>query len=125
GHVIGMVILFTGASLPLPILVRPAEAVPTATRTPTATKTATPTRTPTITRTPTRTLTPTITPTRTRTSTPTWTPTRTPTAPGGSVGILHYHTDHLGSVQVITNTDGSVFEFIRYTPYGEVRGHYN
>jgi RHS repeat-associated protein len=39
-------------------------------------------------------------------------------------GIVHYHLDHLGSTQVITNPDGSVFEYIRYKPYGEPR-HYN
>jgi RHS repeat-associated protein len=31
-----------------------------------------------------------------------------------------YHTDHLGSAQMITNTRGTVTEHIEYTPYGEL-----
>jgi RHS repeat-associated protein len=31
-----------------------------------------------------------------------------------------YHTDHLGSAQMITNKQGNVTEHIEYTPYGEL-----
>jgi RHS repeat-associated protein len=115
----------------------PVTATPTPTATPTWTPTitATPTRTPTPTATatstptPTRTptpLPPTFTPTRTptRTITPTPTATATPTPPGGITGVLHYHYDHLGSVQVITDADGVPFAYIRYKPYGEIRGRW-
>ncbi len=98
----------------------------TPTRTPTRTPTYTPTRTPTITPTFTPTRTPTITPTSTptntptRTATPTQTPTATPTP--GMTGLYHYHLDHLGSVQAITDqTGGPPIQQIRYKPYGEVR----
>ena len=47
----------------------------------------------------------------------------TPTPVGGdTLGIMHYHLDHLGSTQVITTQRGSVFRHIRYTAYGTVRG---
>ena len=39
--------------------------------------------------------------------------------------IAHYHTDHLGSTQVISNAVGTVVEHIRYMPFGEVRGRWN
>jgi RHS repeat-associated protein len=42
-----------------------------------------------------------------------------------TLGILHYHHDHLGSTQVITRADGSVFRYLRYSPYGDVRGSWN
>src|SRR5262249_39719949 len=99
GHVLLLVCVFSLTSLPLPIIVQPAWAggggMPTPTRTPTPS--------------------------------PSSTPTRTPTAPGGAttLGVKHYHFDHLGSTQVITNDDGTVFEYVRYRPYGEVRGHWN
>jgi RHS repeat-associated protein len=37
----------------------------------------------------------------------------------------HYHLDHLGSTQLVTSPTGGVLEYVRYTPYGEVRGRYN
>jgi RHS repeat-associated protein len=43
---------------------------------------------------------------------------------GGTV-IRHYHLDHLGSTQVVTDTAGDIVEQIRYLPYGTVRGHWN
>jgi RHS repeat-associated protein len=54
-------------------------------------------------------------------------PTPTPAPPGGTgaLGVKHYHLDHLGSTQAMTNADGSIYKQIRYKPYGEVRGHYN
>ncbi|MBQ3650303.1 MAG: hypothetical protein II957_08895, partial [Treponema sp.] len=30
-----------------------------------------------------------------------------------------YHSDHLGSAQLVTNLDGEVYQRIEYTPYGE------
>ncbi|MBI3785097.1 MAG: VCBS repeat-containing protein [Deltaproteobacteria bacterium] len=42
-----------------------------------------------------------------------------------TLGILHYHHDHLGSTQTITRADGGVFRHLRYTPYGEVRGSWD
>jgi hypothetical protein len=32
-------------------------------------------------------------------------------------GIYHYHYNHLGSVQVVTDANGAVAEYIRYKPY--------
>lgn len=49
-------------------------------------------------------------------------PTPTP-APASAVS--HYHTDHLGSTQLITDDDGDVVEHIRYLPYGLVRGRWD
>ena len=44
----------------------------------------------------------------------------------GSMPIAnHYHLDRLGSTQLITYAPGGVAEWVRYTPYGEVRGRYN
>jgi RHS repeat-associated protein len=70
GRVIGILIVFSVASLPLPLLVRPAGAI----------------------------------------------------TPGT---VVHYHLDHLGSTQVITDRRGNVVAYMRYTPYGELRGHYD
>lgn len=39
--------------------------------------------------------------------------------------VMHYHRDHLGSTQLITDRRGNVVTYIRYKPYGEVRGHYD
>ena len=58
-------------------------------------------------------------------STPLPTPTPTPTPPGGVGGVVHYHLDHLGSTQVMTDGSGGVYQYTRYTPYGELRGHWN
>lgn len=45
--------------------------------------------------------------------------------PPPAAAIVHYHVDHLGSTQVITDVVGAVVEHIRYMPYGEVRGRWN
>ncbi|GIW44743.1 MAG: hypothetical protein KatS3mg077_2025 [Candidatus Binatia bacterium] len=47
--------------------------------------------------------------------------------PPGSdtLGLMHYHLDHLGSTQILTREDGSVFRYVRYTAYGKVRGSYS
>ncbi|MGH7789918.1 MAG: RHS repeat-associated core domain-containing protein [Candidatus Binatia bacterium] len=37
----------------------------------------------------------------------------------------HYHYDHLGSVQVVTDATGLNVENLRYQPYGGVRGRWN
>ncbi|MFN8628237.1 MAG: toxin TcdB middle/N-terminal domain-containing protein [Candidatus Binatia bacterium] len=66
GHVVGIIVVWTVATLPLPLLLRPAQAQ------------ATP-------------------------------------------ALYHYHLDHLGSTQVITNSLGGEVEQIRYKPYGEIR----
>jgi RHS repeat-associated protein len=43
-----------------------------------------------------------------------------------STGVVrHYHVDHLGSTQVVTDRVGEVVEQIRYLPYGTVRGHWD
>jgi RHS repeat-associated protein len=39
--------------------------------------------------------------------------------------LRHYHLDHLGSTQVVTDEGGSIAEQIRYTPYGEIRGRWD
>jgi RHS repeat-associated protein len=58
--------------------------------------------------------------------TPAWAQSPTPTPTGGdTLGIMHYHLDHLGSTQVITTQSGTVFRHIRYTAYGTVRGPWN
>ncbi len=36
-----------------------------------------------------------------------------------------FHTDHIGSVTLLTDEDAGVVEFIRYTPYGEIRGRWD
>jgi RHS repeat-associated protein len=46
-------------------------------------------------------------------------------ADGGStaeerIKQYYYHSDHLGSAQVISNADGQEYERIEYTPYGEL-----
>lgn len=38
--------------------------------------------------------------------------------------VRHYHTDHLGSIQLVTDEDGNIEEQIRYFPYGKVRGRF-
>ncbi len=49
---------------------------------------------------------------------PTPTPTPLPT-------VSHFHSDHLGSTQMITDESGEVVEHIRYMPYGGVRGRWD
>jgi RHS repeat-associated protein len=39
--------------------------------------------------------------------------------------VRHYHVDHLGSTQVVTDPAGDIVEQIRYLPYGTVRGHWD
>ena len=43
----------------------------------------------------------------------------------GASGVLprvrYFHSDHLGSVQLVTNAEGEVIEEQRYYPYGEIR----
>ena len=34
--------------------------------------------------------------------------------------VYYYHTDHLGSAQVVTNYQGEIHERLEYTPYGEL-----
>jgi RHS repeat-associated protein len=48
----------------------------------------------------------------------------TPT-PAPSQSIVHLHTDHLGSTQMITSESGEILEHVRYMPYGEVRGRWD
>jgi RHS repeat-associated protein len=72
--------------------------------------------------------TPTATPTATPTQTATATATPTGSEGGGGAGTVntlwHYHVDHLGSTQVITDALGNALEHIRYTAYGEIRGRW-
>ena len=39
--------------------------------------------------------------------------------------VRHYHLDHLGSVEVISDQNAAVQRQIRYRAYGEVRGYYD
>lgn len=41
------------------------------------------------------------------------------------LSTVHYHLDHLGSTQVITNSEGQIQEQIRYTAYGQIRGRWD
>jgi RHS repeat-associated protein len=41
------------------------------------------------------------------------------------LNILHYHFDHLGSTQVITDYQGAIYQQIRYTAYGQIRGRWD
>jgi RHS repeat-associated protein len=43
---------------------------------------------------------------------------------GGGPTSWHYHTDHLGSTQVLTDKDGKVLQHVRYEPFGALRGRY-
>lgn len=45
--------------------------------------------------------------------------------PPPAASIAHFHTDHLGSTQVISDAAGVVVEHLRYMPYGELRGRWN
>ena len=38
--------------------------------------------------------------------------------------LMHYHCDHLGSTQLITDKRGSVVAHLRYKPYGQLRGRF-
>ena len=51
--------------------------------------------------------------------------TPTPTAAPPSYRLLHYHSDHLGSTQLVTDGSGQIVQHIRYRPYGEVRGRWD
>jgi len=48
-----------------------------------------------------------------------------PAAALTSITVMHYHVDHLGSTQLITDHRGRVVSSIRYKPYGQVLGHYD
>jgi RHS repeat-associated protein len=39
--------------------------------------------------------------------------------------LYHYHPDHLGSAQLLTDGSGAVYAHIRYTPFGRVRGRWD
>lgn len=39
--------------------------------------------------------------------------------------VRHFHTDHLGSVQAVTNLAGGLVQQTRYEPYGEGRGRFD
>jgi hypothetical protein len=54
------------------------------------------------------------------TATPYPTTTAGPPVEGGI-----YHYNHLGSVELITDGNGSPVEYIRYKPYGEPRGRWH
>jgi RHS repeat-associated protein len=47
------------------------------------------------------------------------------TAWAAAPAVRHYHVDHLGSTQVITDANGDIVEQIRYRPYGGIRGHWD
>jgi RHS repeat-associated protein len=52
-------------------------------------------------------------------------PSPTPTPYGNdTLGVMHYHYDHLGSVQAITKASGALFRQSRYIPYG-LRGTFS
>jgi RHS repeat-associated protein len=34
--------------------------------------------------------------------------------------LYHYHGDHLGSAQIVTDPEGKIYEQLEYTPYGEL-----
>jgi RHS repeat-associated protein len=44
---------------------------------------------------------------------------------GGGVPLSHFHQDHLGSIQAVTDAGGYVVEQIRYQPFGGVSGRFN
>lgn len=50
-------------------------------------------------------------------------PTATPTAVPAAQ-IHHYHLDHLGSPQTVTDGAGVIVHQVRYDPYGKVRGRW-
>jgi RHS repeat-associated protein len=44
---------------------------------------------------------------------------------GPSPTVRVYHTDHLGSTQVVTDWGGAIYRQMRYAAYGEIRGRFN
>jgi RHS repeat-associated protein len=42
-----------------------------------------------------------------------------------NISTVHYHLDHLGSTQVITNSLGQIQQQIRYTAFGKTRGRWD
>lgn len=38
--------------------------------------------------------------------------------------VRHYHLDHLGSTQMVTDSRGQVLMHVRYAPYGQVLGYF-
>jgi RHS repeat-associated protein len=49
-------------------------------------------------------------------------PTPTPVPPPV---VQHYHVDHLGSVQAITDASGNLIDQVRYNPFGDIRSRTN
>lgn len=45
-------------------------------------------------------------------------------SPSAPYEYYHYHGDHLGSTQLLTDPTGKVKSHIRYVPFGELRGRY-
>lgn len=45
--------------------------------------------------------------------------------PVPSGGAEHYHLDHLGSTQAVTDGNGQLIHQVRYAPYGEIRGRFD
>ena len=48
-----------------------------------------------------------------------------PARADGPPVVRHYHLDHLGSTQVVTDSAGDIVEQVRYLPFGSLRGHWN
>ncbi|MDX2170025.1 MAG: toxin TcdB middle/N-terminal domain-containing protein [Deltaproteobacteria bacterium] len=42
-----------------------------------------------------------------------------------SLPIYHFHLDHLGSIQAVSDANGYLFEQVRYQPFGGVSGRFN
>ncbi len=49
---------------------------------------------------------------------------RPPSAGPHDDGTKHYHFDHLGSTQAVTDGKGKLVQQVRYEPYGEIRGRF-
>ncbi len=45
--------------------------------------------------------------------------------PPENAPIEHYHADHVGSTQAVTDGFGMLVQQVRYTPYGEIRDRFN
>jgi RHS repeat-associated protein len=129
-----------------PTVTRTRTPTPTITKTPTKTKTPTPTKTSTsyaATKTYTPTISPTATNTYTRTPTTTYTATPTPIVPNGQIWKFYYYagsvriaereasqyvnrvyylfSDHLGSTNVVSDSNGVIVALMLYKAWGETR----